>query len=186
MYLLYGIPNQGIKDLEKTGFPLEVSILSELDKRDWMVYPGALYKDPETSTSREIDIHAVKVDFSYYPFPKIEKGVYAIEPFATNGSGKIHNGNSSGIYQLIEYRNTRSENARNVLEFIEKEYKTLPFCSRWLVKKFGTKVFFALRELEQNEILYQFPQLVEVAGSKVSQAEDTILVDKEGKVVTSE
>jgi len=117
---------------------------------------------------------------------KIEKGVYAIEPFATNGSGKIHNGNSSGIYQLIEYKNTRSENARTILEFIEKEYKTLPFCSRWLVKKFGTKVFFALRELEQNEILYQFPQLVEVAGSKVSQAEDTILVDKEGKVVTSE
>lgn len=117
---------------------------------------------------------------------KIKKGVYAIEPFATNGSGKIHNGAPSGIYQLTEYKNTRSENARKVLEFIEKEYNTLPFCARWLVKELGTKVFFALRELEQNEIIYQFPQLVEVPGSKVSQAEDTIIVDKEGKIVTSE
>jgi len=117
---------------------------------------------------------------------KIEKGLYAIEPFATNGSGKIHNGLSSGIYQLVEYKNTRSPNARNLLEFIESEYKTLPFCSRWLVKKFGIKILFALRELEKNEIIYQYPQLVEVAGSKVSQAEDTILVDKEKKIVTTE
>lgn len=52
-------------DLKKTGFPLEVSVSLELDREKWMVYPGALYKDPETSTSREIDIHAVKVDFTY-------------------------------------------------------------------------------------------------------------------------
>ena len=116
---------------------------------------------------------------------KIEKGIYAIEPFATNGSGKIHNGNPSGIYQLVKYKKTRSENARKVLEFIEKEYKTLPFCKRWIVKKFGMKILFALRELEQNEILYQFPQLIEVADSKVSQAEDTILIDKEGKTICS-
>lgn len=35
-----------------------------------MVYPSCLYKDPETSISRELDIHAVNVDKSYaYKIP---------------------------------------------------------------------------------------------------------------------
>lgn len=53
-----------INNLEETGFPLEVAISLDLDKRNWQVYPGALYKDPETLISREIDIHTLKVDLS--------------------------------------------------------------------------------------------------------------------------
>lgn len=64
------LKKQITEDLEKTGFPLEVLTSSELDKRDWMVYPSCLYKDPETSISRELDIHAVNVDRSYaYKIP---------------------------------------------------------------------------------------------------------------------
>jgi len=54
-----------MEDLKKTGFPLEVLITSELEKRGWIVYPSCLYKDSETSVSRELDIHAVKVDYRY-------------------------------------------------------------------------------------------------------------------------
>lgn len=64
------LKRQIIEDLEKTGFPLEVLTSSELDKRGWMVYPSCLYKDPETSISRELDVHAVNVDTSYaYKIP---------------------------------------------------------------------------------------------------------------------
>jgi len=116
---------------------------------------------------------------------KIKKGLYAIEPFVSTGSGRVHDGKPSGIYQLIDDRNVRSPIAREVLEYIHKEYKTLPFCSRWLVKKFGTKALFGLKQLEDNRNLRHFAQLVENEGSKVSQAENTILVSDEGVIVTT-
>ncbi|MBI3623005.1 type II methionyl aminopeptidase [Candidatus Pacearchaeota archaeon] len=115
---------------------------------------------------------------------KIKKGLYAIEPFVTTGSGRVHDGKPSGIYHLQSEKNVRSPIAREVLEFIIKNYKTLPFCSRWLVKKFGTKALFGLKQLEDNGNLHHYAQLVETQGSKVSQAENTILVDKEVIVTT--
>jgi len=116
---------------------------------------------------------------------KLPKGLYAIEPFATNGNGKIYEGNPSGIYQLIDDKNVRSNDAREVLNFIAEEYRTLPFCSRWIVKKFGVKSLFALRQLENNGNLHQYPQLVETSKGKVAQSEDTILVDDK-VIVTSD
>jgi len=116
---------------------------------------------------------------------KIKKGLYAIEPFATTGSGKVHDGKPSGIYHLQNEKNVRSPIAREVLEFIIKEYKTLPFCSRWLVKKIGTKALFGLKQLEDNGNLHHYAQLVETENAKVSQAENTILIEKEVIVTTN-
>ena len=115
----------------------------------------------------------------------LQKGLYAIEPFATTGSGRVHDGKSSGIYILINEKNVRSPIAREVLNFIINEYKTLPFCSRWVVKKFGAKALFGLKQLEDNNNLHHFAQLVEELNSKVSQAEHTILIGEE-KIVTTE
>jgi len=114
----------------------------------------------------------------------LSKGLYAIEPFATTGSGRVHDGKPSGIYLLENEKNVRSPIAREILVFIIEEYQTLPFCSRWLVKKFGTKALIGLKQLEDNGNLHHFPQLVEKEGSKVSQAENTILIDKEVVITT--
>lgn len=115
----------------------------------------------------------------------LKEGLYAIEPFATKGSGKIRDGRPSEIYELTLEKSPRSSTAREVLEFIKKEYKTLPFCSRWIVKKLGTRSLFGLRELESNGNLHQFSQLVEISGSKVSQAEHTILIEKDKVIITT-
>jgi len=115
---------------------------------------------------------------------KITDGLYAIEPFATNGSGKVVEGKPSGIYLLTDDKNVRSPEARKILNFIIEEYQTLPFCSRWIVKKYGTKALFALRQLEDNGNLHQYPQLVEVSKAKVSQAEHTVLIDDKVIVTT--
>ena len=116
---------------------------------------------------------------------KIGEGLYAVEPFATNGSGRVKDGKPSGIYEMISNKNVRSPIAREVLGFIDGEYDTLPFCSRWIVKKLGTKALFGLRQLEESGNLHQFNQLVEIPGSKVSQTEHTVLITKEGvRVVT--
>ncbi len=114
----------------------------------------------------------------------IKKGLYAIEPFATNGGGKVYDGKPSGIYMVTDSKNIRSSIAREVLEFILNEYYTLPFCSRWLVKKFGAKALFGLKQLEENGNLHHFPQLIEVGKGKVAQAENTVLIDNEVKITT--
>ena len=119
---------------------------------------------------------------------KITQGLYAIEPFATfsTGSGKIKDGPSSGIYMLINDKIPRTPLAREILEYIIESYNTLPFCSRWLVKEFGTKALLALRQLEQNKNLHQYKQLVETTGSVVAQSEHTILLTQEDeKIVTT-
>jgi methionyl aminopeptidase len=114
----------------------------------------------------------------------IEEGLYAIEPFATNGNGKVHDGKPSGIYSLQDEKKPRSEIAREILTHIIEEYKTLPFCSRWIHKKFGAKTNFGLRMLENNGNIHNYAQLVEKDGSSVAQSENTIIVEDTVTVTT--
>ncbi len=118
----------------------------------------------------------------------ITEGLYAIEPFATNGVGKVHDGKPSGIYVLIDNtKNIRNPNARKILEYISDEYETIPFCSRNIVKEFGNITLFSLRQLEQNGNIHQFPQLIESGNGIVAQTENTILVKaKNDKIITTE
>ena len=58
------LPTKIVEDLYKVGFPSEVAAASSLEREKWMVYNGVLFLDPETKKPREIDIHAVKVDWS--------------------------------------------------------------------------------------------------------------------------
>jgi methionyl aminopeptidase len=116
----------------------------------------------------------------------LDEGVFAIEPFATSGLGKVRDGRLSGIYSLQKPGSVRDAFARDVLEFIVKEYQTLPFCSRWIQKKFGSRGLLALRQIEQTGILHPYPQLIEVGNGKVAQAEHTLIILGNEKVVTTE
>ena len=115
----------------------------------------------------------------------ITEGLYAIEPFATTGLGTVKDGKPSGIFRMEDDRNVRSPIAREILEFIIKEYNTLPFCSRWLVKKFGTKALIGLKHLEENGNIHSYAELVETSNGKVAQTEHTILVEKNEIIVTT-
>lgn len=112
---------------------------------------------------------------------ELEAGIYAIEPFSTTGEGVVMDGKPSGIYLLKQVKPIRDAKTREILEFIEKEYSTLPFSARWLVKKFGLRSLVSLKMLEQNGTLYQFSHLIEKSRAPVSQSEHTILVEK-GKI----
>ncbi len=117
----------------------------------------------------------------------ILEGVYAIEPFTTlsSASGAVKDGKPSGIYHLEKEGNVRDSFAREVLEFIIEEYKTLPFCSRWIHKKFGTRGLLGLRQIEQAGLLHHYPQLVEKSGAKVAQAEHTVVLNGKEKIITT-
>jgi methionyl aminopeptidase len=110
---------------------------------------------------------------------KLQEGIYAIEPFSTTGEGKVYDGGLSGVYNLNEIKPVRGNNEREILSFIEKEYKTLPFSSRWIVKKFGKKSLITLKFLEQQGIIHQYTHLIEKSHGKVSQSEHTIYFNGE-------
>jgi len=107
---------------------------------------------------------------------KINKGVYAIEPFVTNGQGIVYESKPSGIYIFRERKGVRGKLAKDMMDYILEEYGTLPFCSRWLIKKFGTRATLALKLLEQAGAVEQYNTLVEKGRGKVSQAEHTAIV----------
>ncbi len=111
----------------------------------------------------------------------LEEGdIVAIEPFATNGAGKIHDAGDAEIYHLVAEKPVRHPSARALLQEIGK-YKTLPFAKRWL----GERVDFALVQLVRAGVIQPYPILKEIQGGLISQAEHTIMVTKEGcEVIT--
>ena len=116
---------------------------------------------------------------------EITPGIYAIEPFATSGGGKVYDGAPSGIYVLIDNKNVRSSIARETFQFIKLKYNTLPFSSRAIVNELGTKSLFGLKELVKNGNLHSFDQLIESSRSPVAQAENTFLVEEDNVIITS-
>lgn len=114
---------------------------------------------------------------------ELQPGVYAIEPFATTGTGRVYEGKSSGIYKFVGRKPVRDSNARKILNYIEEEYSTLPFCARWIVKKFNSGSLVSLRLLEQAGCIHQFPQLIEQGHGKVSQAETTVIVSDKVEIL---
>lgn len=113
----------------------------------------------------------------------LQKGmVFAVEPFATTGSGVVHDSGLPTVFMLEHKKPVRSQITREILREIET-YEGLPFAKRWLTKKFGAKANFALRELTQLGMIHQFPPLVEVNKGIVTQAEHSVLIDDDGDVV---
>ena len=105
----------------------------------------------------------------------------AIEPFATDGRGKVGEGATEEIFELERDRSVRDRRARDVLEQIRK-LDGLPFAARWLE---GTGVEMALRRLKQRDVVKGYPVLKEDTDCLVSQAEHTLLVTEDGCEVTT-
>lgn len=108
--------------------------------------------------------------------------VVAIEPFATDGSGKVHDGSRVQIYSLEQDRQVRNRDARAVLDQIREEFQTLPFAVRWLDAR---RAEMALRRLEMQDVVHGYPILTEDEGCFVSQAEHTVIVTEDGCEVTT-
>ena len=111
----------------------------------------------------------------------LEEGMlFAIEPFATDGAGKIYESGEGTIFSQTALRPVRNPTERMILKDIDK-FKGKPFSLRDLAEKYTLpRVKMALKGLERQDIVRSYPPLVEVGGGMVSQAEHTILVTKDG------
>ncbi|MFT4283082.1 MAG: type II methionyl aminopeptidase [Candidatus Woesearchaeota archaeon] len=112
-----------------------------------------------------------------------ENDVFAVEPFASSGTGVVKEAGINTLFTLIKSKPVRNPITRNVLLELKK-YKGLPFTSRWLINKFGEgKTNFALRELNNLGVLEKHPPLADDYGL-VSQAEHTVIV-KDKPIITT-
>ncbi|MFC1648507.1 type II methionyl aminopeptidase [Nanoarchaeota archaeon] len=105
-----------------------------------------------------------------------EDQVIAVEPFASTGAGIIYESSNPTLFNMSIEKPVRNMMARKLLKDI-KEYKGLPFTTRWLTKKHSLGVVkLGLRELIQNNILNEYPPLIDKEDGIVSQAEHTVIV----------
>ena len=119
---------------------------------------------------------------------RLEAGeVYAIEPFTTlpDAGGEVKDGQPGHIY-IYQKKRSVDEVARRMLRFIQSEYRTLPFASRWVLRRFpGSEGREAFSELLRSRCLHAYPQLIERSRSPVAQAEHTVIVTEDGCEVTT-
>jgi methionyl aminopeptidase len=113
---------------------------------------------------------------------KLEEGmVFAIEPFATTGSGHVMEKTRREIYSQISPKPVRIPAGRAILEQV-RDRRSLPFSRRWLKDR---KMDLALPTLLRSQVLHVYPVLSDIPGSLVSQAEHTIIVTADGCIVTT-
>ncbi|PSP51329.1 type II methionyl aminopeptidase [Halobacteriales archaeon QH_7_68_42] len=108
--------------------------------------------------------------------------VVAIEPFATDGGGKVREGGDEEIFALEREGSVRNRAARQALDQITEEFRTLPFATRWLE---GSRPEMALRRLQRQDVVHGYPVLKEEDGRLVSQKEHTVIVTHDGCEVTT-
>ncbi len=163
----------------------EISV-AEIGRTVQRIIRDAGFKPIENLTGHEVrqyDLHAgisipsVEVPYNW----KMQEGmVLAIEPFVTNGYGRVIESKQAEIFGLEKIKPTRMQEARLILGEIEKR-KKLPFAERWFSNKINPlKLDLVFRELVSNKILKAYPVLHEKEKGVVSQFEHTVIVTKEG------
>lgn len=113
-----------------------------------------------------------------------EGEVYALEPFATNGLGKVIDDPNAIIFRYLRDRPLRMREARVILKYAKENYGPLPFAERWvagLVPRF--KLNQALRQLVYTKAIHAYHILREKKKGLVAQAEHTVIVKKEGSEI---
>lgn len=108
----------------------------------------------------------------------------AIEPFVTDGQGRIKDKGQATVFMLEKNVGTRSPNARKIVQEVAGQ-NGLPFTTRWLTRKFGKgNTILGLRELQRLGAVHAYPPLAEVSGGLVAQFEHSMIVKDKPIVYT--
>lgn len=116
----------------------------------------------------------------------LEKGdVLALEPFVCETPARVDDSEPVEIYQFIQRRPIRSNDARKILKLAENDFCGMPFAKRWLEKHvMPFKIKIALMELEKVNAIRSYPVLKDMEGRKIAQSEHTIIVEERPVVTT--
>jgi len=118
---------------------------------------------------------------------RLVSGVYAIEPFATNGVGLVEELHFATIYALKRIKTALREDAGRFYNRVYGERLTLPFTLRWYVTssdEYNTYLKI-IEYLAEKKALVKYPVLVEKTNGYVSQFEHTIIITGKDVIVTT-
>ncbi len=110
--------------------------------------------------------------------------VVAIEPFATNGMGKVANGQKSEIYILRRNRRLDKEES-DLYQWLYEKFNSLPFASYWC-HPYSDDYHQKLLRLERRGAVMSYPLLIEESNGIVTQREHTVLVSSKGPRILTE
>ena len=109
--------------------------------------------------------------------------IIAIEPFVTDGAGRVGGKRNSNIYHVRQVRNIRDEKAAEMIDEIQHRYKGLPFAERWLHDIQTSGAANSLTKLMRAGIVSYYPVLDELGKGMVAQSEHTVLITNSGSEV---
>lgn len=117
-------------------------------------------------------------------FTKVKAGeVYAIEPFVTlpDAVGRVEDSPEVTIFRLVKAKSVKNPYAKQLLKYIEDNFRTLPFAERWLKNVVPANQYReAFKELCNSKAIIGYPVFVEVSRKPVTQAEHTVLITENG------
>jgi methionyl aminopeptidase len=120
----------------------------------------------------------------HFSMAKVNLGeVYAIEPFVTTprAAGRIKSGHETNIFRFLKRKSIKSDYAKQLLDYIFKNFRTLPFTERWLRNIVPSNHYeAAFNELLNKKALMAYPIFVEASKNPVAQAEHTVIITKDG------
>jgi len=115
---------------------------------------------------------------------KVKAGeIYAIEPFVTlpDAVGRVENSSEITIFRLVKTKSVKNPYAKQLLKYIEENFRTLPFAERWLKSVVPTDQHHeAFKELRKSKAVMGYPVFIEVSRKPVTQAEHTLLITENG------
>jgi len=124
---------------------------------------------------------------SHFSEAKISLGeVYGVEPFVTltEAVGTVEDEPQAFIFRLLKPKGLKNPYAKQLLDFVRKNFHTLPFTERWLKGALPQGHYkAAFSELLASKSLMAYPILAEASRKPVAQAEHTVLIVKEGCLV---
>ncbi|MDD5337079.1 MAG: type II methionyl aminopeptidase, partial [Candidatus ainarchaeum sp.] len=109
-----------------------------------------------------------------------EDDIFALEPFASAGSGFVQDTDQVEIFSLLNPKPLRLPQARKIQEYIMRERMLLPFAQKWLDSAGFSRLMVgtALRDMIAQRILISYPVLKDSGDGLISQFEHTILVSE--------
>jgi len=120
---------------------------------------------------------------------KMEEGdVFAIETFGSTGNGYVRDDMETSHYAKngdVGKVDLRLASAKSLLNVINKNFGTLPFCRRYLDRLGQDKYLLGLNSLVANGVVEAYPPLCDKKGSYTAQFEHTILIRPTVKEVIS-
>jgi len=108
----------------------------------------------------------------------------AIEPFATNGAGKVEGRKSGNIYRVLSTRGIVPASLNEFLRTLDDRFKTLPFAERWAYE-IDRKAPAHLGRLLRSGRIMTYESLLDIGHGIVAQTEHTMIVDGGGVEVTT-